>query len=191
MSAELGKYKPYPEYKHSRIKWLGVIPLDWEITKIRFVSECLDGKRVPLNAEQRGKIPGDYPYWGANGVVDYVDNWLFDEDLILIGEDGAPFFEPNKDVAFNVSGKIWVNNHAHILRPKVDTVCPVFLKYALNQVDFYLIYSYLKASIGFNLAAFLAGKYPKNTPIKVEKKNEINTICVFKINGKFITPTTT
>lgn len=138
MSAELGKYKPYPEYKHSRIKWLGVIPLDWEITKIRFVSECLDGKRVPLNAEQRGKIPGDYPYWGANGVVDYVDNWLFDEDLILIGEDGAPFFEPNKDVAFNVSGKIWVNNHAHILRPKVDTVCPVFLKYALNQVDFYL-----------------------------------------------------
>lgn len=132
------KYLAYPEYKESGVEWLGRIPKDWIISKVRYLTECLDEQRVPLNAEQRGEIPGNYPYWGANGVVDYVGKWLFDEDLVLIGEDGAPFFDTNKDVAFNVSDKIWVNNHAHILRPKRGSVCGTFLKYALNRVDFHL-----------------------------------------------------
>lgn len=132
------KYLAYPEYKESGVEWLGRIPKNWIISKVRYLTECLDGQRVPLNAEQRGEIPGNYPYWGANGVVDYVGKWLFDEDLVLIGEDGAPFFDTNKDVAFNVSDKIWVNNHAHILRPKRGSVCGTFLKYALNRVDFHL-----------------------------------------------------
>jgi type I restriction enzyme S subunit len=100
---------------------------------LRRIVRCLDGKRVPLNREERGDIPGDYPYWGANGVVDTVGDYLFDEDLVLLGEDGAPFGDPSKDVAFRADGKIWVNNHIHVLRPTgVDSR---FLTYALNCVD--------------------------------------------------------
>ena len=78
---------------------------------------------------------GEFPYWGANSIVDYVDGWLFDEDLVLLGEDGAPFFDRNRDVAFAVNGKIWVNNHAHVLRPK-QVVYPRFLASVLNCVDY-------------------------------------------------------
>lgn len=99
----------------------------------RFV-ECLDGRRIPLNSEERSEIPGDYPYWGANGVVDTVGEYLFDEDLVLLGEDGAPFDVPGRDVAFRVDGKVWVNNHIHVLRP-TPTTDPQFLAYALNAVD--------------------------------------------------------
>ena len=94
---------------------------------------CLDGQRVPVAASLRE--PGPYPYWGANGIQDWVDRFLFNEQLVLLGEDGAPFFEPTKDVAFVVSGPVWVNNHAHVLRPR-ELVDSRFLAYALNAVDF-------------------------------------------------------
>ena len=77
---------------------------------------------------------GDIPYWGANGVLDHLEGWLFDEPLVLLGEDGAPFFAPNKTVAFSVSGKIWVNNHAHVLRPR--EIDRHFLTHMLNVTDY-------------------------------------------------------
>ena len=121
--------------KDSGVEWLGEIPVHWEVTKLGYVTECLDGRRVPLNAEQRALMQGEYPYWGANSIVDYVDSWLFDESLVLLGEDGAPFFEEDKPVAFHVSGKVWVNNHAHVLRP-ASFISPEFLASALNGVDY-------------------------------------------------------
>ena len=79
-------------------------------------------------------MQGDVPYWGAGGVLDYVDTSLFDEPLVLLGEDGAPFFDPGKDVAHYIEGPAWVNNHIHVLRP---TACDGrFLTYALNAVDY-------------------------------------------------------
>jgi type I restriction enzyme, S subunit len=78
---------------------------------------------------------GVVPYWGATGVLDHVDKWLFDEELVLLGEDGAPFFDGTKRVAFRVTGKIWVNNHAHVLRPN-GRASASFLQYWLNQVDY-------------------------------------------------------
>lgn len=128
-------WKPYPDYKDSGIEWLGEIPAHWAIKRLKHITQCLDGKRIPLNAEQRGIMKGDYPYWGANGIVDHVNQWLFDEELVLLGEDGAPFFEPFKDVAFFVSGKIWVNNHAHVLRPLKGTN-PRYLTHLLNSVHY-------------------------------------------------------
>ena len=119
----------------SGVEWLGEIPAHWEVKKLGYVTECLDGRRVPLNAEQRALMQGEYPYWGANSIVDYVDSWLFDESLVLLGEDGAPFFEEDKPVAFHVSGKVWVNNHAHVLRP-ASFISPEFLASALNGVDY-------------------------------------------------------
>jgi len=135
------KYKAYPEYKDSGVEWLGDIPSHWSLTRIKFITTCLDGSRVPLNSEERGRMQGDIPYWGANNVVDYVNDFIFDEELILLGEDGAPFFDQTKDVAFNVDGKVWPNNHVHVLRPAKSQVAPEFLKYGLNCADFHLYIS--------------------------------------------------
>ena len=129
------KYKPYPTYRPSEVEWLVEIPVHWEVTRLGRISECLDGQRVPLNAEQRGGMQGEFPYWGANSIVDHIDRWLFDEELVLLGEDGAPFFDRNREVAFTVNGKVWVNNHAHVLRPRSQVHAP-FLSSVLNCVDY-------------------------------------------------------
>lgn len=127
--------KKYPAYKDSGIEWIGEIPEHWSIKSLKRLAECLDGKRIPLNAEQRGTMQGEVPYWGANGILDHLNDYLFDEELVLLGEDGAPFFDRNKPVAFFVNGKVWVNNHAHILRA-FKGVNPKFLTNVLNCVDY-------------------------------------------------------
>jgi type I restriction enzyme S subunit len=78
------------------------------------MSENLDSKRIPITQNKRKK--GIYPYYGATGIVDYVDDYIFDEDLLLVSEDGANLIMRNYPIAFSVTGKIWVNNHAHVLR---------------------------------------------------------------------------
>ena len=72
---------------------------------------------------------------GANGILDYVNDWLFDEELVLLGEDGAPFCDRSKPVAFLVTGKVWVNNHIHVLRPH-NLIDPLFLTFSLNSIDY-------------------------------------------------------
>ncbi|MBK6728411.1 MAG: restriction endonuclease subunit S [Xanthomonadales bacterium] len=129
------KFAAYPRTKPSGVEWLGDVPEHWEVKRLGYVTQCLDGMRIPLNSEARSDRRGDYPYWGANSIVDHVDAWLFDEPLVLLGEDGAPFFERNKTVAFFVQGRIWVNNHAHVLRP-TKSCDPRYLSYALNQTQF-------------------------------------------------------
>ncbi|MEQ1619781.1 MAG: restriction endonuclease subunit S [Methylococcales bacterium] len=118
-----------------------MIPNHWVLTRIKFIARCLDGSRIPLNSQERSDMQGDVPYWGANNVVDYVNDFIFDEELILLGEDGAPFFDKTKEVAFNVSGKIWPNNHVHVLRPDNKKIEFRFMKYALNCADFHLYIS--------------------------------------------------
>ncbi len=129
------RFRPYPAYRDSSIEWLGEIPDHWEVKRLSWLTKCLDGKRIPLNSEQRGRMKGEHPYYGANSILDYVDQWLFDEELVLLGEDGAPFFDRSRPVAFRVTGKIWVNNHAHVLRPQA-TIDGAFLTHALNCVDY-------------------------------------------------------
>ncbi len=96
---------PSPRLKPSGVEWLGDVPEHWEVRRLSSVIQCLDGRRIPLNSEERADRQGEYPYWGANGVLDHLDRWLFDEPLVLLGEDGAPFFASNKRVAFSVSGR--------------------------------------------------------------------------------------
>lgn len=112
-----------------------IVPDHWSVERIKHLAECLDGQRVPLNAEQRSVRGGDVPYWGANSVVDYVDAALFDEPLVLIGEDGAPFFDSTRQVAFYSEGPIWPNNHVHVLRP-TERESGRFLAYALNATSY-------------------------------------------------------
>lgn len=89
------------------------------------ICEILDNKRIPITATNRKA--GPYPYYGANGVQDYVDNYIFDDELVLLAEDGGNFGSKDKPIAYRVSGKCWVNNHAHVLKPKegldVDYLC--------------------------------------------------------------------
>lgn len=77
--------------------------------------EILDSKRVPLSAMQRAKRQGPYPYYGNQSIIDYVDDYLLDGKYLLVAEDGANLVTRTQDIANIVSGKIWVNNHAHIL----------------------------------------------------------------------------
>lgn len=102
-------------YKRTEI---GILPSDWEVVRLGEVTECLDHKRIPLNESQRAKCEKVFPYYGASGIIDCVDDYLFDEKLVLLGEDGANIIERSARLAFCVEGKIWVNNHAHVLRPK-------------------------------------------------------------------------
>lgn len=99
---------------------LGSIPKDWEVVKLENAIVFLDNKRKPIKSEDRSKRSGVYPYYGASGVIDYIDDYIFDDNLILLGEDGANVIARSTPLAFKVTGKIWVNNHAHVLKPKKD-----------------------------------------------------------------------
>jgi type I restriction enzyme S subunit len=94
---------------------LGEIPSGWRVETVGDISSNFDSKRVPVSGNDREKRKGEYPYYGATGVVDWIDNFLFDGVYLLIGEDGS--VERSDGTAFSqyVSGKIWVNNHAHVL----------------------------------------------------------------------------
>lgn len=106
-----------PGYKKTKVGW---IPEDWELTKLGETVKFLDHKRKPIKSADRAKMQGAYPYYGASGIIDYVNDYIFDEELILLGEDGANILMRSTPLAFRVSGKIWVNNHAHVLRPNSD-----------------------------------------------------------------------
>jgi type I restriction enzyme S subunit len=103
----------------------------WEIKTLNQISENLDSKRVPITQNVRNK--GSVPYYGASGIVDYVKDFLFDEDLLLVSEDGANLLARTYPIAFSISGKSWVNNHAHILKFK-DMASQKYVEYYLNSI---------------------------------------------------------
>ena len=100
------------------------------------VVDILDSRRVPINSTERAKRVGTVPYFGATGQVGWIDDHLFDEELVLLGEDGAPFLDGTKAKAYMVRGKTWVNNHVHVLRAKAG-LSNGFLLYQLNHVDYH------------------------------------------------------
>jgi type I restriction enzyme, S subunit len=105
------------QMKDSGIEWLGEIPEDWVVGKIKHYCQNLNYKRLPLSAEDRSYRQGEYDYYGASGVIDRIDDYLFDESTVLIAEDGANLVLRNLPLAILAEGKYWVNNHAHILKP--------------------------------------------------------------------------
>lgn len=104
----------------------------YEIKKLGELVENFDNKRIPLSKSAREK--GVYPYYGATGIIDYVNDFIFDEKLILIGEDGAKW-GANENSAFIVEGKYWVNNHAHVIKPNRELILDKFLVEILNKFD--------------------------------------------------------
>ena len=104
----------------------------WEEKTLPDISENLDSKRIPITKGKRDS--GKYPYYGASGIVDYVGDYIFDEDILLLSEDGANLLARSTPIAFSVSGKVWVNNHAHILKFK-DMCTQRFVEYFFASKD--------------------------------------------------------
>ncbi len=98
--------------------------------------DILDNLRVPINASERSTRIGSIPYYGATGQVGTIDKAIFNETLILLGEDGVPFFDSDKHKAYEISGPSWVNNHAHVLRAKPHEVIQRYLLHFLNSFDY-------------------------------------------------------
>lgn len=121
-----------PGYKQTEV---GSIPAEWEIVPLVDVVDFLDGYRRPVKDSERSKMQGEIPYYGASGIVDYVNDFLFDDDLILLGEDGENILSRNCRLAFKVSGKAWVNNHAHVLKPKAQANIDYLVEY-LESLDY-------------------------------------------------------
>ena len=101
------------------MEWLGDVPAHWEVSRVKAEFYCLDRRRLPLSGTERGAMAlRRYDYWGASGVIDKVDDYLFDDELLLIAEDGANLVLRNLPLAIIARGRFWVNNHAHVLKPK-------------------------------------------------------------------------
>ncbi|MDA8866832.1 N-6 DNA methylase [Candidatus Pelagibacter sp.] len=106
---------------------------NWETIELgELYDENLDSKRIPIEKSKRNK--GNFPYYGASGIVDYVDDYIFDDELLLISEDGANLIARKYPICFSAKGKFWVNNHAHIIRVD-DKILFKYLEYYLNATD--------------------------------------------------------
>jgi type I restriction enzyme S subunit len=106
----------------------------WPLKKLSDVAEFLNNKRIPLKSLDRDKRQGEYPYYGASGVVDHIDDYVFDGIFLLISEDGENLRTRNTPIAFKASGKFWVNNHAHILAEKEEGILD-YLEYYFSKLD--------------------------------------------------------
>lgn len=108
--------------------------VDMNMMLLEDCCEILDSMRVPITAADREE--GEYPYYGANGIQDYVAGYIFDDELVLLAEDGGNFGSKERPIAYRVSGKCWVNNHAHVLKPKdglnVDYLCYSLMFYKVD-----------------------------------------------------------
>ena len=127
---------PDAEMKDSGIEWLGEVPKHWGIKRVKHVLDFYDSIRKPLSSDERGKMQTkQYDYYGASGIIDKVDDYLFEGEYILVGEDGANLLSRSTPLAFKACGKFWVNNHAHILKPKGENILAYYV-HLLETLDY-------------------------------------------------------
>lgn len=108
---------------------------NWPTAKLGDVIDLFDAQRVPLNSRQRHERQGQFPYYGAQGIIDHIDDYIFDGRYILVAEDGENLNSKKLPLALFAAGKFWVNNHAHVLRGKPHIVDDGFLLACLNNAD--------------------------------------------------------
>ncbi|MGC8690926.1 MAG: restriction endonuclease subunit S [Caldisericum sp.] len=127
-------------------KWkdspLGKIPEDWEVKKLGEVCDIFDSQRIPLDENYRANIKGDIPYCGATGIIDYINDYIFNGEFVLIAEDGGKYSRFS-ETAYIMKGKFWPNNHVHIACGEDGILNNDFLKYFINYED---IGSYISGS---------------------------------------------
>ena len=125
----------YEAIKKATVNLLLEPKAGWKRMKLDEICMCLDNYRKPVNEVERASMHGDIPYCGANGIVDYVNDFTIDDSIILIAEDGGYFDQyESRPIAYRMSGKAWINNHAHILKAKRD-YCQDFIFYSLEHKD--------------------------------------------------------
>lgn len=105
---------------------------EWKNFKLVELAEVHNEKRVPLSKMERLNIQGEYPYYGASGIVDYINDYKFDGEFVLISEDGENLKTRKTPIAFKASGKFWVNNHAHIIKGKKDYLNDLLIYFFAN-----------------------------------------------------------
>lgn len=115
-----GKMVYNPELKRE-------IPEGWGVEKLGDITICHDSKRVPLSSNEREHVKGEIPYYGATGIMDYVNDYIFDGDYVLMAEDGSVMTEKGSPILQRISGKNWVNNHAHVLEPIKNHSCKLLM----------------------------------------------------------------
>ena len=130
--ALLQKLFPKNGERYPELRFPGVTDA-WEQRKLGDIVDFLDGQRKPLKESDR--IKGKYPYYGASGIIDYINDYLFDENLVLLSEDGANIIDRNYPVCFMATGKYWVNNHAHVLKVKTGVI-DKFICESLERLDY-------------------------------------------------------
>jgi type I restriction enzyme S subunit len=152
----------------------------WEEKTLDKIAENLDSKRVPITKSKRES--GNIPYYGASGVVDYVKDFLFNEDLLLISEDGANLLARTYPIAFSINGKTWVNNHAHVLRFG-SMVTQKFVEYYLNAIK---LDDYISGMAQPKLNQKKLNSIIIPYPNEVEQKNIINGLDNLKQQTKHL-----
>ncbi|WP_333854629.1 restriction endonuclease subunit S [Epilithonimonas sp.] len=136
---------------------------DWIIKSFEECTVSFNGKRVPLNRATREKRQGEFRYYGATEIVDYIDDYIFDGEFLLIGEDGANLLSKSKPLAFIVDGKFWVNNHAHIFKPNGD----ISIKYLNAYFNSLSLNEYVTGTAQPKLTKFNLCKIPVKLPIDI------------------------
>ena len=106
----------------------------WTVVPLGDIVENKDSKRVPIKEAERTERHGSYPYYGASGIIDYVDGYLFEGSHLLVGEDGANLLARSTPIAFIADGRFWVNNHAHVLKA-TESVELKYLAYFFETLD--------------------------------------------------------
>ena len=125
---------PNVPLKPSGIDWIGEIPEHWKIIKVGFLFANLDYLRKPISAEHRERNNPQYDYYGASGIIDKIDYYNVDDEVLLIGEDGANLVMRNLPLVYKAKGRFWVNNHAHILKPISDDYN--YMAHVLEAADY-------------------------------------------------------
>jgi type I restriction enzyme S subunit len=132
---ENGEIRDIQKAEEFKATEVGLIPSTWVVRSLEQIATNHDGKRIPLKQADRVKRQGPFPYYGASGVIDSIDDYLFDGTYVLLGEDGENVVSRNLPLAFVVTGKFWPNNHAHVYEPQPG-IKAGFLVELLETSDF-------------------------------------------------------
>jgi len=151
---------------------------NWETKTLNEISENLDSKRVPITKNLR--VEGAIPYYGASGIVDYVADYLFNEDLLCVSEDGANLLARTYPIAFSICGKTWVNNHAHILRFK-NMVSQKFVELYLNSI---VLDDFVSGMAQPKLNQSMLNKIPIPFPSLKEQENVVDKLSLLSTEAK-------
>jgi len=151
------------------------IPKYWKLVKIEKCCEILDSKRIPLNSQERKRKQGNIPYYGANGIQDHINQHIFDDELILLAEDGGNFLEfQTKPIAYMIQGKSWVNNHAHVLKNRSN--------YDLKFIFYSLVHKNIIPWINGTTRSKLNQSELREIKIPIPRLKEQQEIAIFLSN---------